>query len=312
MSTDRREIRLEISTMLFLLAAAMLFAPQSTSAAPPKADSPAARALSNPRALIEQTVENEVKAENDDSTHWRFSKTTMKDGLSKTWDVIETKKGEVQRLVEVNDHPLDAEQQRAEQQRIQRFLGNANEQQRKREASSKDFRKEQQLMKMLPNALLYTYVGQQGDLAQFRFWPNPQFHATTREAEVFHHMSGILVINLKNQRLAQLRGHLTSGVKFGYGILGYLDKGGTFDVEQQDVGDNHWDVTLLETDITGKALFFKSISVREKITESDYHRVSDDLTLRQAANMLKSSASRTASEAKISSPGRVVVASAGR
>lgn len=153
---------------------------------------------------------------------------------------------------------------------------------------------------MLPDALLYTYVGRQGDLVKFNFKPNPSFHATNRQAEVFHHMAGILVIDTKTNRLEEFRGRLTSSVKFGYGILGYLDGGGTFDVKQNNVADKHWDLTLLETNITGKELFFKSIAVREKLIESNYQRVSDDLTLEQAANMLKSSQGRSASEAEAS------------
>lgn len=113
-------------------------------------------------------------------------------------------------------------------------------------------------------------------------------------------MAGILVIDTKTNRLEEFRGRLTSSVKFGYGILGYLDGGGTFDVKQNNVADKHWDLTLLETNITGKELFFKSIAVREKLIESNYQRVSDDLTLEQAANMLKSSQGRSASEAEAS------------
>lgn len=252
------------------------------------------------KVLVHKMIENEIKAENDDSTHWRFSKTSAKPGLTKTYDVIETKKGEVQRLVAINGRPLNAQQQREEQERMQKFLSDPEEQAKRKASESKDYKKEQDLMRMLPDALLYTYVGRQGDLVKFNFKPNPSFHATNRQAEVFHHMAGILVIDTKTNRLEEFRGRLTSSVKFGYGILGYLDGGGTFDVKQNNVADKHWDLTLLETNITGKELFFKSIAVREKLIESNYQRVSDDLTLEQAANMLKSSQGRSASEAEAS------------
>ncbi len=247
------------------------------------------------RKLVEQVVNNEIKAEQDDSTHWRFIRTDGKPGDRKTWDIIETPKGEVRRLIAVNGKPLDAQQQREEQERIQKFLSSPDEQAKRKESLSKDYEKERNLMKMLPNALVYTYAGRQGDMLRLNFKPNPHFDAQTREAEVFHHMAGVLVIDMKNKRLAEFRGHLISDVKFGWGILGYLDQGGTFDVKQQNVADSHWDLTLLETHITGKSLFFHNISVREKIVESKYKRVSDNLTLHQAANMLQSSAARSAS-----------------
>lgn len=302
MKTYDRDFRLERSAAL--LAASALFVslslPGNAFADSQKKKSANAPAPPNAKALVQKMIDNEIKAENDDSTHWRFSKTSAKPGLSKTYDVIETKKGEVQRLIAINGHPLNAEQQRQEQERMQKFLSDPDEQAKRRESASKDYKKEQELMRMLPNALLYTYAGRQGDMVKFNFKPNPSFHATDRQAEVFHHMAGILIIDTKTNRLAEFRGHLTSSVKFGYGILGYLDGGGTFDVKQRNVADNHWDLTLLETNITGRELFFKSIAVQEKLIEGNYRRVSDDLTLEQAANMLKSGQGRSASEAEAS------------
>ncbi len=302
MKTYDRDSHIERSAAL-LAASALLVSlslPGTALADSQKKKSGANDAPPDAKVLVHKMIENEIKAENDDSTHWRFSKTSAKPGLTKTYDVIETKKGEVQRLVAINGRPLNAQQQREEQERMQKFLSDPEEQAKRKASESKDYKKEQDLMRMLPDALLYTYVGRQGDLVKFNFKPNPSFHATNRQAEVFHHMAGILVIDTKTNRLEEFRGRLTSSVKFGYGILGYLDGGGTFDVKQNNVADKHWDLTLLETNITGKELFFKSIAVREKLIESNYQRVSDDLTLEQAANMLKSSQGRSASEAEAS------------
>lgn len=290
------------SAALFLSLLGLFFSAPTKKALATVKDSPRSTALPSPRILVDQMVQNELRAEKDDSTHWLFRKTVDKPGDSKTWEVVETKKGEVQRLVIVDGHPLNAQQQQAEQQRLQQFLRDRDEQEKKRQSASSDFQKEQALMKMLPNALLYSYDGKQDDLIRLTFKPNPGFRPTTREAEVFHHMAGLLIINRRNMRLAEFSGRIISRVNFGYGLLGHLDKGGTFDVKQQDVGSGHWDLTLLLTHITGKALFFKTISVYEKIVESNYHRVSNNLTLEQAANMLKS-ASRSA-EAKSSPEGQ--------
>lgn len=260
-----------------------------------------AEARSDPQGLVQQTVQNEVKCEMDDSTHWRFRRVETKPSISKTWDVIETKRGEVQHLLAMDGHPLDAQQQQAEQQRMQQFLASRNAQIRKQKASSGDYNQEQKLMLMLPHALLFTYSGHDGDFVKLTFKPNPNFHASTHEAEVFHHMVGQLVVDVSNMRVAQFSGHIASRVNFGYGLLGHLDKGGTFDVQQQDISDGHWGMTLLDTKITGKALFFKTISVQEKIVEDDYRRVSDNLTLEQAANMLRNGTNQSLAQTKTSS-----------
>jgi hypothetical protein len=45
-------------------------------------------------------------------------------------------------------------------------------------------------------------------------------------------------------------------------------------------------MTLLNVDMKGKALFFKTISVQQKLERSDFHRVSDGLTFSEAADLL--------------------------
>jgi hypothetical protein len=40
--------------------------------------------------------------------------------------------------------------------------------------------------------------------------------------------------------------------------------------------------------MTGKALFFKSIGISKRENRRDFHQVSDDLTLTQAADILNS------------------------
>jgi hypothetical protein len=47
-----------------------------------------------------------------------------------------------------------------------------------------------------------------------------------------------------------------------------------------------WELTVLNVQMKGKALFFKTISVQQKMLRSGFRRVSDDLTLAQAADIL--------------------------
>jgi hypothetical protein len=45
-------------------------------------------------------------------------------------------------------------------------------------------------------------------------------------------------------------------------------------------------MTTLSLQMTGKALLFATIGVRKKENHRDFHRVSDDLTLARAADIL--------------------------
>src|SRR5450759_799799 len=118
------------------------------------------------------------------------------------------------------------------------------------------------------------------------FRPNPNFHPSSLEARVFHDMEGEMWVDCKQERLAAFNGHLTQDVKFGLGLLGNLNKGGHFEVRQAEVVPGHWDMTTMNVEMTGKALLFKSIGVQEKDDRRDFHQVSDDLTLTEAADIL--------------------------
>src|SRR5579862_5140589 len=98
---------------------------------------------------------------------------------------------------------------------------------------------------MLPSAFEYRYAAQDGDLVRLDYSPNPAFKTPNREAEVFHHMQGSVWIDPSKKRIGKIEGRLTSEVKFGGGILGHLDPGGTFRFEQRDVGNGHWEMTNL-------------------------------------------------------------------
>ena len=68
------------------------------------------------------------------------------------------------------------------------------------------------------------------------------------------------------------------------------EAGGQFEVKQTEVATGYWELTLLNVDMKGKALFFKTISVQQKVRRSDFHQISDDLTVAEAANLLRKQA----------------------
>jgi hypothetical protein len=100
-------------------------------------------------------------------------------------------------------------------------------------------------------------------------------------------MDGSLLVDGEQKRLAEIEGRLTSPVKFGWGLLGHLDKGGTFLVTQQDLGSGHWELTKLDVEMNGKALFFKTIAVREKELNTDFQQVPEGIRPRQAFELLR-------------------------
>ena len=151
---------------------------------------------------------------------------------------------------------------------------------------NEDTAKSQQLLKMLADAFMFKYAERRGAIIRFAFSPNPKFKPANHEAEVFHAMNGNIWFNSKQSRLQELSGRLSQEVKFGGGLLGHLDPGGDFDVKQAEVAPGFWELTVLNVDMKGKALFFKTITVQQRYLRDDFERVRDDLTPANAAEVL--------------------------
>ena len=82
-------------------------------------------------------------------------------------------------------------------------------------------------------------------------------------------------------------GVLFKDVGFGWGILGHLDKGGHFLVQQQEVADNYWMISSMKLDITGKILLVKSLVFNMTEVFSDFKPVPKDITFAQAVELLE-------------------------
>lgn len=238
--------------------------------------------------LLRDMVWNEVHAQDNDHSYWRYREVRNEDGKTEVVDVFETPHGQVHRLVSINGVPLSGKQREDEENRIERLVSNPQQIEQAQKKRNEDGDEELKLLKMLPSAFSCRYDGTKDGAIKLAFTPNPSFHPTSREAEVFHHMEGMILVEPRTKRLLEINGLLTSDVKFGAGLLGHLYKGGTFCVRQREVGQGHWDMTLLDVHMDGRALFFKTIAVRQNESYSNYKRVPSNISLREAVQLLRS------------------------
>jgi hypothetical protein len=246
--------------------------------------------------LVHQVIQNELAAQTHDQSLWQYRERSQKDGKVSLSQVVETRDGDIHRLLSVNDRPLPAEQRRNEDLRIKDLVQDPQKFKEIQKSRKEDAQKERALLKQLSEAFCYQYDGKEGNLIRLRFSPNPNFHPSGREGQVFHHMSGFMLVDPGDKRLAALTGRLANEVKFGFGLLGHLDQGGTFSVKQQEVGPGHWAMTSLNVEMNGKVLFFKTIDVREKETEFNFEMLPSTITLEKAAELLeRNPASQSAS-----------------
>jgi len=236
--------------------------------------------------FVRQIIDNEFQAEKDDHSHWMLRLETRKSGKTEVREVVETKDGDLDRVISVNGKPLPEDQRSERERGLQRLISNLAELKRSQREKDEDQARSQRLLKLLPDALVFEYGEQRGDLVELKFKPKPHFRPPSHEAAVVHAMEGVLWVNGRQKRLVEISGHLTRPVKFGGGLLGHLDAGGHFYVKQEEVQPGYWELAALDVNMKGKALFFKTIGVQEEIKRSMFRRVRDDLTAAQGANLL--------------------------
>jgi hypothetical protein len=250
----------------------------------------------SPVQLVRKTVQNELKPDNE-RTKFMFRERKETPRGSQTKLIVETREATAGMVIAVNDRPLTPEERQAEIGRIERFIKNPEELKKKIRDEKEDADRTARIMKALPDAFLYqpdgTEVGKEGlgkpgdELVRLKFRPNPRYNPPSRVEQVLTGMEGTLLIDAKQYRLARIDGKLFKEVGFGWGILGHLNPGGHFLVDQADVGYGRWEGTHMDLAFTGKVLLFKSLNIRSNEIYSDFRPVPPNLTFAQAVELLK-------------------------
>ncbi len=213
--------------------------------------------------VVHAAVAAELNAAKLDHTPWQYRDHDVQPGKDAVYQVIETPKGDLRRLEQLNGQPLKGADAQAELNRIRDFVRDAEAQSHKKKAADQDEAQARELLTMLPDAFLWTTSGQNAGETQLRFRPNPAFNPTDMQSRVLGTMAGEMVVARGGNRIKTLRGTLTQDVRIGFGILGKLEKGGVFDVERRELAPGRWQITETHVHIGGHALLFKSIGEQE-------------------------------------------------
>jgi hypothetical protein len=247
--------------------------------------------------LVRATVAKEVSAANDNSAKYMFRACKKTPQGSQTRLYVETREAMAGMTVAYNDKPLNPQQVHDEEGRLAGLTSNPELLKRKQRQEKEEADHTLRIVKALPDAFLYEYVGSEAGtsslgreskpLVRLKFRPNPQYHSPSHVEDVLTGMEGFLLIDAEAQRIARIDGTLFRDVTFGWGILGHLDKGGHFLVEQEDVGEGSWQISRMGLDFTGKILLFKRIAMKSEEMFSNFKRVPADTTFAQGVEMLK-------------------------
>lgn len=242
---------------------------------------------SDPSALedLRQAMNAELEANRTDKSIWTYREANNTTDKNAVYTTVETPQGTLRRLIELNGHPLSPDAAANEAHRIQTYVHDPSAQARARRNGAHDDAQAEELLKMLPNAFIWTKGAETPELETLNFRPNPDFDPPDMQSRVMGIMAGQLIIAKDGHRIRTLRGRLTDDVRIGWGILGKLDRGGTFDVERRLVGEGHWQITETHVHIGGHALLFHTIGQQEDDVKTEW-KPSTANTLEQAAHQL--------------------------
>jgi len=253
----------------------------------------------SPGELVRVTVANEVEAANHPNALHMFRSRRQTPKGSQTRLYVETQDALAAMLIAVDDHPLSAQQQQGEINHLAGLINNPDQLRKKRAREKEDEERTLRIVKALPNAFRYEYAGTEsgeaglgvsgGQLVKLKFRPNPEYSPPSRVEQVLEGMQGDLLIDTGARRLARIDGAMFREVTFGWGIIGHLDKGGHFLVQQADLGlgDGAWGITEIKLNITGKILLFKGLKMESDEVLSDFRKMPENLTFAQGVEMLK-------------------------
>jgi hypothetical protein len=280
--------RFRLAARLTLCAALLPF----PALAQPAAQSAAPVALTSAEAqsLVQRVLHVEIAAL-DDSSHpmqYRLRKTSPR--YSTTKRIVETRDGDVARLIDINNAPIGPQDEQNEAARLDRLLADPGLQHHRQQSEQNDTERIRKIIRALPDAFLYTYAGvvdtPQGPSYRLTFQPNPAFDPQYLEAQVLKAMAGELWIDVAQQRVTRLDCKRLHDVEVGWGLLGKLDQGGTLLLEQSDVGSHQWRTVRMSMSMNARVLF-STKNWDTTLDLSDYGTVVPGLTYRQAIQLLR-------------------------
>jgi hypothetical protein len=201
---------------------------------------------------------------------------------------IETVDGSIHRLLSVDGHEPSPSDRKQDDDRLRELMQNPKARLALKENRDADEKTLYNLLRVLPEAFLFEDQGNQQSMEKLAFRPNPTFNANNYEERGLHAMSGMMLIDLQEKRLARFSGTLTKQVDFGFGLIGHLNKGGTIQVSRFRLSLGLWKTNFFRIDLDGRFVLFKTISKQREETRCDFRPIASNTSLEQALRELVS------------------------
>ncbi len=246
------------------------------------------RAQGNHLDLVRQMAVNENLAEERRANFlYRSTERSERTG-GHLWieRVAETDAGKVRLLVAEDGQPLSASRQASERAKLRDVAAHPEEFAKREQLLKKDEHHAKEMLTLLPKAFLFDPPVKDGGYVRLAYHPNPAYSPQSLEERVLHGMSGTVEIDPLAVRLRSIEGRLPEDVSIGFGLVATIKAGSNFMTTREQVTREDWKTATIDSDVTGRAIFFKAIGKKQHAERREYKRLADDVSVAEAVALV--------------------------
>ena len=247
-----------------------------------------------PRSWVVDVVANELVALHHPGSYLRYRMHVIDSKGDQVRDVIESKDGSVARLVLKDGQPLTEDEDKAERQRLTDMIASPSDFAKHIKHDSEGRRLADRLMRLMPDAMVYTYTpgqpqtGTNGGAPEIvlDYAPDPKFSPPDTAAEALTGLEGRIWIDAKSRELVRMEGTIFRPVNFGWGMLAHIYPGGHLALNQTHVGNSRWIFTRFTEQVAVRALMVKTVNVNTNVEAGSFQVLPGPIGYQQAVRML--------------------------
>jgi hypothetical protein len=262
-----------ISALAFVLSCSLAAQPRSTTTSPSLLAVP-------PRTWAVDAVNNEIPVIEHPGQYLRYRMHVIDAKGDQLRDVIESRDGTVARLIERDGRALTEDEDKWEQQRLNEMIAAPEKYKRHVGGDVSGKKRAVELIRMLPDAMVFEYVPGQPQLPEFPgeqvvldYKPNPAWHPPSTTSEALTGLQGRVWIDVHTRHMVRMEGDIFQAVNLGWGMLAHIYPGGKVMLEQTPVEGSRWIFSRFNEQITVRALMLKTFREDSHVTTETYTTV---------------------------------------
>ena len=232
------------------------------------------------KQLVTEAVEHELVFLKYQAPFVRYRMHTIDAKGDQVREVIQSKDGAVARLLTREHRALTAEEDEAERTRLQALLDDPEGYRKHASGDTSGKKMAQELIKLLPDAMIFTYVDGQPQRASAKeaeivvdYKPDPAWTPPTMVSAGLTGIEGRMWLDAKTHAMVAMNGQIFHSINFGLGMVARIHEGGTLSLEQGEVAPGKWFFTRFVEHINVRALMVKSIHEDGDTTATDFAEV---------------------------------------